>query len=238
MARIYVIQRGDSLRKIAKKLYGDPALAKKLADYNGILNPDLIIVGQNIETPSKSELLGEVAEPSEPDDSDSDDASITLATPNGLEEILSAFGNIYKFIGEDGVLSPRWETEHLGRAQLPFPIPLSWNHAQSITKLYCHKKLTEIFQVVFEKIDRKGLRGKIRTFGGCYNYRPKRTSGKLSTHSWGIGIDLNPETNPQGKPGDMHTGVVEIFQEFGFKWGGDWSGKSKDPMHFQFCTGY
>jgi len=46
MARIYVIKRGDSLRKIAKKLYGDPSLAKRLADYNGILNPDLIIVGK------------------------------------------------------------------------------------------------------------------------------------------------------------------------------------------------
>jgi hypothetical protein len=98
--------------------------------------------------------------------------------------------------------------------------------------------LVEIFPEVFAKIEKKGLKSKIRTFGGCYNYRPKRTSGKLSTHSWGIGIDLNPETNAQGKPGDMHPGVVEIFREFGFKWGGDWSGKSKDPMHFQFCTGY
>ncbi|HWP92887.1 MAG TPA: LysM peptidoglycan-binding domain-containing protein [Thermodesulfobacteriota bacterium] len=53
MARNYVIQRGDSLRKISKNFYGDPLLFKKLADYNGILNPDLIIVGQNIEVPSK-----------------------------------------------------------------------------------------------------------------------------------------------------------------------------------------
>jgi hypothetical protein len=207
-----------------------------LADYNGILNPDLIVIGQNIELPSKGELLGEVIEPPAPDGST--DNNISLATPNGLEEILATFGNIYPFITEDGRLDPHWGSNHLGRVPLPFPIPLSWNPSHSITKLYCHKKLIEIFSEVFLRIEKKGLKNKIRTFGGCYNYRPKRTSGKLSTHSWGIGIDLNPETNPQGKPGDMHPGVVEIFQEFGFKWGGDWSGKSKDPMHFQFSTGY
>lgn len=207
-----------------------------MADYNGILNPDLIVIGQNIELPSKGELLGEVIEPPAPDGST--DNNISLATPNGLEEILATFGNIYQFITEDGRLDPHWGSNHLGRVPLPFPIPLSWNPSHSITKLYCHKKLIEIFSEVFLRIEKKGLKNKIRTFGGCYNYRPKRTSGKLSTHSWGIGIDLNPETNPQGKPGDMHPGVVEIFQEFGFKWGGDWSGKSKDPMHFQFSTGY
>ena len=236
MARRYIIQKGDSLRKIAKNFYGDPVLAKKLAEYNGILNPDLIIVGQNIEVPSKSELLGEVVEPTTP--GGSTDNTTTLATPNGLEEILATFGNIYQFIAEDGRLDPQWESKHLRRTPLPFPIPLSWDPSQSVTKLYCHKKLVEIFPEVFAKVEKKGLKSKIRTFGGCYNYRPKRTSGKLSTHSWGIGIDLNPETNPQGKPGDMHPDIVEIFQEFGFKWGGDWSGKSKDPMHFQFCTGY
>lgn len=236
MARSYVIQKGDTLRKIAKNFYGEPSLSKKLADYNGILNPDLIVIGQNIELPSKGELLGEVIEPPAPDGST--DNNISLATPNGLEEILATFGDIYQFITEDGRLDPHWESNHLGRVPLPFPIPLSWDPSHSITKLYCHKKLIEIFSEVFLRIEKKGLKNKIRTFGGCYNYRPKRTSGKLSTHSWGIGIDLNPETNPQGKPGDMHPGVVEIFQELGFKWGGDWSGKSKDPMHFQFSTGY
>ncbi|MGH7791446.1 MAG: M15 family metallopeptidase [Thermodesulfobacteriota bacterium] len=236
MALNYVIKKGDSLRKIAKGFYGDPSLSKKLADYNGILNPDLIVVGQNMEVPSKSELLGEVIEPPTPDGSS--DNKTSLATPNGLEEILSTFGNIFQFMTDDGRLDPHWESKHLGRAPLPFPMALSWDLSQGVTKLYCHKKLVEIFPEVFAKIEKKGLKSKIRTFGGCYNYRPKRTSGKLSTHSWGIGIDLNPETNPQGRPGDMHPGVVEIFREFGFKWGGDWSGKSKDPMHFQFCTGY
>ena len=36
----------------------------------------------------------------------------------------------------------------------------------------------------------------------------------------------------------MDQAVVNVFRSFGFKWGGDWSYRSKDPMHFQFCTGY
>jgi hypothetical protein len=54
----------------------------------------------------------------------------------------------------------------------------------------------------------------------------------------GIAIGLNPETNPQGTEGNMDPGVVTIFRGAGFEWGGDWPGRVRDPMHFQFCTGY
>jgi len=76
------------------------------------------------------------------------------------------------------------------------------------------------------------------TYGGCFNFRAKRSSSKLSTHSWGIALDLNPETNGMGREGDMAPGIVEVFESFGFTWGGRWSGAGKDPMHFQFCSGY
>ncbi len=76
------------------------------------------------------------------------------------------------------------------------------------------------------------------SFGGCFAYRPQRTGSKLSTHSWGIAIDLNPATNQQGSDGNMDPKLVEIFRCARFQWGGDWKGKARDPMHFQFCTGY
>lgn len=230
MARSYVIQKRDTLRHVAKRLYGDARLYERLAKFNGILNPDLIQVGQRIEIPSRAQLQGNIPESALSDTG--------LKPPFGLEEIIETFGNIYEFIPNDGSLSPEWETEYLIRAHLPFPISLSWDLSKLVENIYCHKKLGELFPEVFVAIEREGLRDQIRTYGGCFNFRSKRNSGKLSTHSWGIAVDLNPGTNAQGIPGDMHLEVVDIFRQFGFKWGGDWSGKTKDPMHFQFCNGY
>ncbi len=226
---IYRIQKDDTLRKIAKSHYGNTGLYIKLAGYNGILNPDKINIGQAIEIPTKKELTGKIQI----------DLPITgLYPPNGLKEIIELFGDIYRYIREDGTIDPGWETDYLGMANLPFAIPLSWDRDKSVKRILCHKKLSGLFSDVFEKIERAGMKKYVQTFGGCYNFRTKRTSGKPSTHCWGIALDLNPDSNQMGSVGDMHPGIVEIFRHFGFKWGGDWPGRSKDPMHFQFCTGY
>ncbi|MBI2998137.1 MAG: M15 family metallopeptidase [Deltaproteobacteria bacterium] len=229
MARIYTIKKGDTLRKIAKAELGDANLYTVLAGYNGIRDPERIFVGQRIEIPGKKET-----QPPSPRTI----SGFDLAPPHGLDAILDSFGDIFDYIRDDGILDPRWEVEQLLRAPLPYPIPLSWDPGKEVQNLYGHKKLKELFPEVFREIERRRLKSKIRTFGGCFNFRSKRSSGKLSVHSWAIAVDLNPETNPMGSAGDMDPGVVEIFKSFGFTWGGDWSGKSKDPMHFQFCSGY
>ncbi len=237
MAQRYVIRKQDTLAKIARRFYGHASLYKKLALYNGIQNPNLIVVGQAIEVPSRRELEGKQVGPAIPPVALPSTVP-TLATPNGLKGVLATFGNIYDFIRDDGNLDPGFESKFLMRTRLPFSIPLSWDQSKKVRRLYCHSKLKLVFPAVFAELQKEGLRTAIRTFGGCFNFRGKRTSGKLSTHCWGISIDLNPETNAQGTAGDMHPGVVTVFRRFGFKWGGDWSGRSKDPMHFQFCTGY
>ena len=161
-----------------------------------------------------------------------------LVAPNGLKQILTTFGDIYKYIRPDGSLDPRWQADFLERMALPFPLLLSWDHSKSVNKITCHKLVTAVFAAVFARIQERGLQAKIRSFGGCFAFRPQRTGSKLSAHSWGIAIDLNPESNAQGSAGDMDAGVIEIFRVAGFKWGGDWAGRTRDPMHFQFCTGY
>jgi hypothetical protein len=90
----------------------------------------------------------------------------------------------------------------------------------------------------------------------CFNFRPILGTNKLSTHSYGLAIDINPLQNPyivtnnQGAeaiypangtnyldrsiiiPG-MVEPVIEIFAKYGFNiWGGNWH-TPKDYQHFQ-----
>lgn len=234
MARIYVVKRGDTLRRIAKATLGDAALFPRIVELNGLRDPDRLRAGQRLEIPARRDLAP-AAPPVPPPVLP---PAIALAPPRGLDALLVQFGDIYGYLREDGTLDARWEADQLGRAPLPFPIPLSWDPARPVRSVYCHKKLAPVFPLVFAELQRRGLEGKVRSYGGCFNFRAKRSSSKLSTHSWGIALDLNPETNAMGRDGDMAPGIVEVFESFGFTWGGRWSGAGKDPMHFQFCSGY
>ncbi|MBL7995150.1 M15 family metallopeptidase [bacterium] len=160
------------------------------------------------------------------------------APPYEIDEIMLMFGDIFDCINNDGTIKPKWELDQMGLAYLPFAIPLAACPSIEVDKIYCHKKLISTFTNVFRVIQERNLRPYVRSYGACFNYRSKYNDSGLSTHSWGIAIDLNPETNLPGTRGDMHPEIVEIFQSYGFEWGGSWKRREKNPMHFQWCTGY
>ena len=163
---------------------------------------------------------------------------VALVPPHGLDEICAMFGDIFAYIAQDQTLNANWQTEFLTRVALPFPLTISWDHSKTVRFITCHKALAAGFGNVLRQIQSDGLQNKITSFGGCFSFRPQRTGTKLSTHAWGIAIDLNPETNQQGTVGNMDPALIATFRAAGFEWGGDWTGKTRDPMHFQFCTGY
>jgi hypothetical protein len=165
-------------------------------------------------------------------------ASAVLMPPRGLDEVISTFGDIFAYVGPDHTLDPRWQNEFLDRVPLPFPLPLSWDISRTVRQFTCHRLLVPIFTRVFDDLQNAGIESKLSSFGGCFAFRPQRTGTKLSAHSWGIAIDLNPEVNQQGTAGRMDSSIVAIFRQNRFEWGGRWQGKSRDPMHFQFCSGY
>ena len=83
----------------------------------------------------------------------------------------------------------------------------------------------------------------------AFNFRTIAGTAKLSQHSWGRALDLNPRQNPwiRGKrvdpknasydpqsPGTFHDDhpVVVRFRSFGWEWGGNWS-PARDYHHFQ-----
>ncbi|MFP5297490.1 MAG: M15 family metallopeptidase [Actinomycetota bacterium] len=99
----------------------------------------------------------------------------------------------------------------------------------------CHRLMIPRLRGALEDVVEAGLADEIRPndYGGCYVPRfIDRDPGKpLSNHAFGLAVDFNVSTNQLGTRGDMHPGIVEIFQRWGFTWGGYWS--RPDPMHFE-----
>lgn len=170
--------------------------------------------------------------------SEGTDASVLVEAPHGLQQIIETFGYLHRYIRADGTLDPRWEAEFLVHVHLPFRLALSWDTGKSVERITCHKKVADVLAGIFEQLAQPLLRPMVKTLGGCFSFRQQRGGTKFSTHCWGIAIDLNPETNGLGTEGDMDAQVVAVFRGAGFQWGGDWEGHRRDPMHFQYCTGY
>ena len=57
----YIVKRSDTLAKIAKKTYDDASLSKKLAEFNGLQDENHLLVGQQLELPTKKDLIGKPA---------------------------------------------------------------------------------------------------------------------------------------------------------------------------------
>ncbi len=80
--------------------------------------------------------------------------------------------------------------------------------------------------------------------GGTFNWRPIAGTTRQSAHSFGIAIDLNTKFSHywrNAKPNKngiyiykncMPLEIVEIFEKYGFIWGGKWY--HYDTMHFEY----
>ena len=227
----YIVQPGDTFENIAKQFYNNSSLAEKLRQYNGLHRPDFIIIGQPIDIPARETLHTAAASAGK--------LSAGMQSPHGAQQLLDMFGNIYEYVDEKGCFDENaWNSDMLTMVQLPFPVALSWDYAKRMRIVRCHKKMAGIIGEVFYAVKRKGFARDVITLGDFYNFRSKRSCGKLSTHCWGISFDVNPEINILGTKGSISENFVLLLQEFGFTWGGNLKGTNKDPMHFQFCTGY
>lgn len=131
--------------------------------------------------------------------------------------------------------SPGSAMANSGRVTLPAPLKLGWS-PEAVTRVGCHKLMEDVFGSVFARLYEKGLWFYLHTFDGIYNDRTVTASQKVSTHAWGISIDLNASSNPLGGKSTMEPRIVAVFRDHGFVWGGEWS--RPDPMHFQYATDY
>lgn len=75
---------------------------------------------------------------------------------------------------------------------------------------------------------------RINTIYGYVCKHVKNQPGKVSAHSFGLALDINPSTNPFSYTrciSNMPPAFVQMFTSRGFGWGGNWN-SLKDPMHF------
>lgn len=103
-------------------------------------------------------------------------------------------------------------------------------------KVWIHYLLFPQVAYIFGKIYAEHLQDELDLQGGggfCARYQNWVEDNPLSLHSWGIAIDLNPNKYPFNSDKNPHSRIIEIFEEGGFFWGGNFK-TVKDPMHFQF----
>jgi hypothetical protein len=126
----------------------------------------------------------------------------------------------------DGMITiePAWVNSWIVSAEVPI-----------FGRVRCHRTMIPQLRAALAEVQAAGLDRHIdtRDYGGCWvprhiMFNPSRA---LSMHAWGLAIDFNVSTNQYGAEPQMHPGIVEIFERWGFRWGGDWS--TPDGMHFE-----
>jgi len=141
--------------------------------------------------------------------------------PNAL--VKEMFGD-FQVKERDGtwiVTDPKWRVANIQRIEMPI-----------IGRATCHRLMWEPLRGALTQIEEEGLadtlsKEEFTNSGGCY--APRRISrfdagGSISRHAWGIAIDINTKSGYVPR-------VVEIFNSWGFAWGGTWT--SPDEMHFE-----
>lgn len=127
---------------------------------------------------------------------------------------------------------------------LPYRMRLAWDPKVTIAKFQCHVKIKDQLERIFkETLDEYGPIAVadlgLNVFGGCLNVRAMRGGSRLSVHSWGLAVDLDP-TNNQLKWNHTKAKFAkpqyEKFWQIVEKNGGYSLGRMEDYdwMHFQF----
>ncbi|HEY6194530.1 MAG TPA: M15 family metallopeptidase [Candidatus Eisenbacteria bacterium] len=150
-------------------------------------------------------------------------------------QVIGTFGDPGPFVRQDGSIDERWPTMILAPLTLPAPLPLSWDHQHTVTRLRVHRKLVGLFSAALAAIHANAEAwASLGDTGGAYAWRPQRGAKRLSRHCWAIALDLDVGDNPIGGKPHMHPAVIAAFAAQGFEWGGAWK-RRKDPMHFEFA---
>jgi peptidoglycan hydrolase-like protein with peptidoglycan-binding domain len=160
--------------------------------------------------------------------------------PLTASQMQAQFGKIEFRIKPDKsgiIITNNWQRENLVTIEIPQIKPLP---PYFTSKLNVHKKAAPQFQKLFKEWEKAGLLNRVLTYDGSFNPRLIRgSSTNLSTHAFGIAIDINVQwnglgVNPAlvGQKGSVRE-LVPIANKLGFYWGGHFG--RRDGMHFEIA---
>src|ERR1041385_8228186 len=114
-----------------------------------------------------------------------------LTFPNGLPGIIQAYGSPLPYVEH----KPVWEASILVTRMLPFALPYAYGPT-TVRSIRAHKLVIDQFVEALTKCRERGVPAERLVYGGAYCWRAMRGGTKLSTHTWGIALDLDPGNNP------------------------------------------
>ncbi|WP_341990185.1 M15 family metallopeptidase [Azorhizobium sp. AG788] len=160
---------------------------------------------------------------------------LRLLSTGQIERIFGKFEYQEAAKGEINIIGD-WETKNIIEIVVP--------QLSGLTKtVRCHEKIVGPLKAAFEEVETERLLDRILIWDGAFSARHigSAITEPLSRHSWGIAFDINTDWNgygdkpaPFGSKGSVIE-LVPIFEKHGFYWGGRFSGKSVDGMHFEYC---
>ncbi len=122
-------------------------------------------------------------------------------------------------------IDPAWVASHITVAEVPL-----------LGRVQCNRALIPQLAGALSELEREGLGSLVHPsdYGGCYSARfiSENPLIGISHHAWGAAIDINVSTNRFGRIPHQDPRLVQIFEQWGFTWGGDWL--IPDGMHFEF----
>jgi hypothetical protein len=168
------------------------------------------------------------------------DAYLRIEEPGGTEYVRVASGGnppvvMKRVFGEFAAypsaddpanlsVDPAWYDEHIVTRSVPI-----------LGDVTCHRDLFPALEGALQELVDRGLDHLIEIYSGCYAPRTvaRTDTAPPSQHAYGAAIDIDAPTNGYGDPTpSMDQRVVEVFERWGFIWGGDFL--VTDGAHFEY----
>lgn len=134
---------------------------------------------------------------------------------------------------------------HITKFTPPYKMKLAWDPQVTLRQIRCNIRVRDSFERILTNIRDNYTEAEIEEhgfnmYGGCFNIRAIRGGKRLSTHSWGCAVDIDPARNGLkcswknaylSRPECAK--FIQAFEDEG--WYSLGKNRNYDAMHFQAC---